>query len=353
MNDDNNIPQYTKSITLPQYSFSTGELLTAPYFENVHGFVASKMTFFVKMKNEKVIRKKMKDYKLLCCNNESLLYEFDSQTWIKILDEDIFNEIHKIRRIIIYSHPEKLQDVRNFFVKNIFPEYKNKKIEKGIRFIKVSSSGSLSLTNAINTFKASSDFIEKNYNDDFKEVNQYIQEELQQKSNSGLFLLHGLPGTGKTTYIRYLASILKKDFVFLPSSNINVISEPEFLTFLTDKCRGCVLVIEDAENIITDRTINKSQAVPNLLNITDGLLGDLLGISVICTFNQSANTIDSALLRKGRIRAKYEFKKLALNKVKAIYPEADSDMSLADAYNHNDISYNKEVSKLGFNVGAN
>lgn len=48
--------------------------------------------------------------------------------------------------------------------------------------------------------------IDDNYNDDFKEVHQIILKRLSKKNDKGLILLHGTPGTGKTSYIRYLIS---------------------------------------------------------------------------------------------------------------------------------------------------
>src|SRR4030095_6467964 len=42
------------------------------------------------------------------------------------------------------------------------------------------------------------------YEDDFKEVDSVIHKRLNQKKDKGIVLLHGLPGTGKTTYLRYL-----------------------------------------------------------------------------------------------------------------------------------------------------
>lgn len=48
----------------------------------------------------------------------------------------------------------------------------------------------------------------------------------------------------------------------------------------------------------------------NLLNISDGLLADFLNVQIICTFNSSRTTVDSALMRKGRLIAKYEVGKL-------------------------------------------
>ena len=69
----------------------------------------------------------------------------------------------------------------------------------------------------------------------------------------------------------------------------------------------------------------------NILNISDGLLSDELCIKFICTFNAPLKDIDEALLRKGRLAARYEFKDLTTDKVKptnkgrrAGYPPTDT-----------------------------
>ena len=67
-----------------------------------------------------------------------------------------------------------------------------------------------------------------------------------------------------------------------------------------------------AENIIMDRKLNAGSSVLNLLNLSDGLLADCLNIQLICTFNSPLTMVDSALLRKGRLIAKYEFGKLSV-----------------------------------------
>ena len=91
--------------------------------------------------------------------------------------------------------------------------------------------------------------------------------------------------------------------------------------------------------------------MPVLLNITDGVIADVLGIKLICTFNTSLNKIDKALLRKGRLSLKYEFKKLAKEKVSKILGyDVDKDMSLAEIYNIDDENdFSKTNSrKIGF-----
>lgn len=155
------------------------------------------------------------------------------------------------------------------------------------------------------------------YEDDFKETNEVIQKRLCKRNDKGIVLLHGLPGTGKTTYLRYLVGRIKKRVLFLPPSVAENLVNPDFIDLLIDNPNS-VLIIEDAEHIITDRKLAKSQGVSNLLNISDGLLADSLNVQLICTFNSPLTMVDSALLRKGRLIAKYEFGKLGMEKAQRL-----------------------------------
>src|ERR1700722_3004183 len=60
------------------------------------------------------------------------------------------------------------------------------------------------------------DVIGLNYNEDFRTVNEIIVKRLQEPNGNGIALLHGLPGTGKTSYIRYLISKLRKRVIYFP-----------------------------------------------------------------------------------------------------------------------------------------
>lgn len=155
--------------------------------------------------------------------------------------------------------------------------------------------------------------IEDNYNDDFKSVHQTIFKRLSTKNDKGLVLLHGKPGTGKTSYIRYLISTIKKKIIFLPPNMAGAITNPNLISILIDNPNS-VFVIEDAENIVVDREKDGSSPVSALLNISDGLLSDCLNIQIICSFNTDISKIDGALMRKGRLIAKYEFKELEIEK---------------------------------------
>ena len=155
------------------------------------------------------------------------------------------------------------------------------------------------------------------YEDDFNQVDETIRKRLSQKNDKGIVLLHGLPGTGKTTYLRYLVGKIRKRVLFLSPSVAGNLMNPDFIELLIDN-PNTVLIIEDAENIIMDRKHNSSSSVSNLLNISDGLLADFLNVQLICTFNSALTSVDNALLRQGRLIARYEFGKLGIGKAQRL-----------------------------------
>lgn len=192
------------------------------------------------------------------------------------------------------------------------------------------------------------------YNDDFKEVNDMIKKRLAQENDKGIVLLHGLPGTGKTTYLRHLVGEMKKKVLFVAPSVAGNLMNPDFIDMLMDNPNS-ILVIEDAENIMMDRKFNSDSSVSNLLNLSDGLLSDCLNVQIICTFNSDLNLIDSALMRKGRLIARYEFGKLAVDKAQKLSIKMGFDteirepMTLAEVTNqHEKLETQKKAEVIGF-----
>ena len=199
--------------------------------------------------------------------------------------------------------------------------------------------------------------LELNYGSSFLKVHDAIVSRLNKSNDKGIILLHGDPGTGKTSYIKHLTTLVTdKDILFIPPSMAEMLSEPSIIPFLMDH-KNSILIIEDAERVISDREGNGSPAgVSNLLNLTDGILGDCLNIQVIATFNMKREKIDQALLRKGRLIAEHKFEKLSTEETNNLLKHLGSSyvskegMVLADIYNV-DVELFKstnKTSKIGF-----
>jgi len=198
--------------------------------------------------------------------------------------------------------------------------------------------------------------IEDNYNDDFLEIHRLILKRLSKPNDKGLVLLHGKPGTGKTSYIRYLISRVRKNVIFLPPSMAGAITNPELISILIDNPNS-IFVIEDAENIVVDREQDGHSPVSALLNISDGLLSDCLNIQLICSFNTDLSKVDKALMRKGRMIAKYEFRELDTHKAQKLSDKLgyntllSTPMTLSAIYNQGEANFEQpqKIRTIGFN----
>lgn len=198
--------------------------------------------------------------------------------------------------------------------------------------------------------KCPADFsVEKLYNDDFVKEDKKICEFIEEEEKSGLVILHGKKGTGKSTYIKNLVSKYpNKKFVYVPANLIKLLGDPTFGSFLAT-LNNCIIILEDCEDAIRSRGANfDSGAVSLLLNMTDGILADDLSIKFICTFNEDMKNIDEALLRKGRLVTKYEFKGLNPEKATALLlsrgidAQLTSAITLADVFHYGEDSYEKQ-----------
>ena len=203
------------------------------------------------------------------------------------------------------------------------------------------------------------DVIISNYNEDFLPVNEIILNRLQETNGKGIVLLHGMPGTGKTSYIRYLISKLRKRVIYFPTDLVHIIGTPDFIRFISD-FPDSVFIIEDGEELIEQRNGGGSTTISNLLNITDGILGDCLHIQIVCTFNAELAKIDKALLRKGRLIARYKFAELEEKKCEQILKKLKVDepvtrrMTLAELYNMSEPDFGAVEHKVvGFTNSTN
>ena len=131
--------------------------------------------------------------------------------------------------------------------------------------------------------------------------------------NGKLILLHGPPGTGKTTALRALGRSWRKwcrtDCVLDPE---RMLSDPGYLLeVVMGEARGDrrwrLLILEDCDELIRgDAKQTAGQALSRLLNLTDGLLGQGQNILVAITTNEPLERLHPAVVRPGRCLAQIE-----------------------------------------------
>ncbi len=208
-------------------------------------------------------------------------------------------------------------------------------------------------------FTSDQEFSLDHYNDDFEVFLDDLTKKLN-TSKTGLYLLHGESGTGKSSSIRHIISKVKRQFVFIAPQMVHCLTTPEFTNLITSQLKGSVLIIEDAEKALMKRTsedaFHNSELVSCLLNLTDGLYADMAGTSIIATYNCERSLIDPALLRKGRLKSEYHFKKLSIDKSQKVMDKQGHDvtvndgMTLADIFNYESQYTNNKPEKrtVGF-----
>ena len=184
--------------------------------------------------------------------------------------------------------------------------------------------------------------IECNYGNEFKEIDKTIKDKLINNNNNGIILLNGSPGTGKSFYIKHLSKTCGKNnkFIFIPPHYVDSLSSPDLLPILL-RNKNSILVIEDGEKSILSRETNSGHEslVSTLLNLSDGVLADILGIKIIITFNTDIDKIDKAITRKGRMLYQHEFKALSRENSQILLDKlgknhkTDKAMTVSEIYN--------------------
>lgn len=170
-----------------------------------------------------------------------------------------------------------------------------------------------------------------------EEPDEYIQRFLD--SDSGVIILRGEPGTGKTSFIQSMIWQSRKNAMLTYDEKL-FHSDQMFVDFACGVAAD-ILIMEDADAMLAPRKQDGNPVMTKFLNLGDGLIR-FPGKKLIISANiVDDSEIDSALLRPGRCfdrpmfrRLSYAETQLAAQKSGIEVPPIEKNYSLAELFSY-------------------
>lgn len=139
------------------------------------------------------------------------------------------------------------------------------------------------------------------------------------------FLLYGLPGNGKTSFVRVIAGMYNLSIGIVDLTSIQ--SDAELLRLFAE-CPARILLIEDVDHHVNnEKDVQGGVTTSGLLNALDGVSFSNGTIIVLTTNNR--NAIPPGLLRPGRIDLMTEFGNATAQQAGAMIARHWGDVTLA------------------------
>lgn len=164
-------------------------------------------------------------------------------------------------------------------------------------------------------------------------------------ASAPVLILLGEPGTGKTSFIRNYIEFSNRKAVV--TYDEKVMSSDQFLIdFLTSKDSD-LLIIEDADILLSSRNKERNGNMAKFLNISDGIVKMDYKKIIFSTNLKDTREIDSALIRPGRCHDFLHFRPLTFDEARVIDPDIpkQDEYTLADIFNGKNKT---QKNKMGF-----
>lgn len=144
------------------------------------------------------------------------------------------------------------------------------------------------------------------------------------QSNKGLsglsIYLYGLPGSGKTEFVRQIALYCAKDIYSVHLNDLN--NAVESLK------KNSIIVLEEIDKVLVNGDFTDETDIPTLLSVLDGSMIPDKTI-VVTISNKDISTDNPIMMREGRLDIKLKFGSINRTQVESIlnrwYPDADSE----------------------------
>ena len=281
--------------------------------------------------------------------NDKLLLKSTESIYISYIAVDKLTESAVISDITIYYSSSEDADEVNEIIKSVSEYQVIDDLEEGHNLNVVSLSNNSIELEEIKYDDIDIDNIEEYYSKQtFKDLSKWLKK--SKKQQSGLSILYGKRGTGKSSAIKYLATKLDRNLIFVPNNLVDLtINSSDFSKFLR-KHENPILILDDCEMIFNEFFTKSNIIVNNLMQLVDGLLSNKL--SIITIFNvEDKSEIDHNLIECNNLIDIIEFTDLSnseanqLSELLGYKQKHKNDIRLLDLIKNNK-SDNKK--RLGF-----
>ena len=281
--------------------------------------------------------------------NDKVLLKSTESIYISYIAVDKLTESAVISDITIYYSSSEDADEVNEIIKSLSEYQVIDDSEDGHNLNVVSLSNNSIELEEIKYDDIDIDNIEEYYSKQtFKDLSKWLKK--SKKQQSGLSILYGKRGTGKSSAIKYLATKLDSNLIFVPNNLVDLtINSSDFSKFLR-KHENPILILDDCEMIFNEFFTKSNIIANNLMQLVDGLLSNKL--SIITIFNvEDKSEIDHNLIECNNLIDIIEFTDLSnseanqLSELLGYKQKHKNDIRLLDLIKNNK-SDNKK--RLGF-----